>query len=274
MKVTHSILLTGPSGVGKSSFGRKALEAVGSGLVLASPNDELDSYLGLEPPLYQMYACDDSLYLPSLTGDDKGTPTGLRDGVHWLRQRYGEVLQDVKDSKQPRYGVLVLDTVSAFGSLATNAAMHKYSWTSPPAAMSPDGAAYYTYLRQRQEELLRLARAFRGHGIHLIALCHVTESEVKETVIAKEAIGKTTMNMPAVPGAFRAMLPSFFSTVLYGGVMAGEKGKQVHYVQWKADSKRPTKNRFGALDTNDKLVNDWVTVTGKIEAAALKRLGS
>lgn len=267
-------MLTGPSGVGKSSFGRKALEAVGSGLVLASPNDELDSYLGLEPPLYQMAAVDDSMYLPSLTGDDRGTPTGLRDGVHWLRQRYGEVLKDVAEAKPPRYGVLILDTVSAFGSLATNAAMHKYSWTSPPAAMSPDGAAYYTYLRQRQEELLRLARAFRGHGIHLVALCHVTESEVKETVIAKETIGKTTMNMPAVPGAFRAMLPSFFSTVLYGGVMPGKDGKQVHYVQWKADAKRPTKTRFGSLDTNDKVLNDWLGVTAKIEAAAEKMLQS
>lgn len=268
-------MLTGPSGVGKSSFGRKALEAVGSGLVLASPNDELDSYLGLEPPAYQMYACDDSLYLPSLKGmegAEVGSPTGLRDGIHWLRQRYSEVLADVKEAKPPRYGVLVLDTVSAFGSLATNAAMHKYSWTSPPAAMSPDGAAYYTYLRQRQEELLRLARAFRGHGIHLIALCHVTESEVKETTIAKETLGKTTMNMPAVPGAFRAMLPSFFSTVLYGGVMPGKEGKQVHYVQWKADAKRPTKNRFGALDTNDRILNDWLTVTSKIEQAAFKRL--
>jgi len=42
--------------------------------------------------------------------------------------------------------------------------MAKYGRNEPPAAMSPDGAAFYTYLRQRQEEILRLARAFRGFG--------------------------------------------------------------------------------------------------------------
>lgn len=273
-KLTHSILLTGPSGAGKSTFARGALVAEGSGLVLASPLDELDSYYGLEEPAYKMRHFDDADYLPSEAADKIGIPTGLRDAVRWLRLRYAEVKDDFDAGKPPRYKVLVLDTVSAIGTLATNATMAKYGRNEPPAAMSPDGAAYYTYLRQRQEELLRLARAFRGFGVHLIALSHVTETDVKDTMVAKVADGTSRMNMPAVPGAFRAVLPSFFSTVLYAGVIPGKDGARVHYVQWKPDPKRPTKNRFGDLDTNDRIKNDWVSVTQKIEAAAAAKMGA
>lgn len=273
MQVTHSILLTGPSGAGKSTFARGALVAEGSGLVVASPLDELDSYLGLDLPKYNMRHFEDSTYLPSESSTELvGAPTGLRDAVRWLRLRYAEVAADFAASKPPRYKVLVLDTVSAFGTLAVNTAMHKYGRNEPPAAMSPDGAAFYTYLRQRQEELLRLARAFRGFGVHLIALSHVTETDVKDTAVAKVTEGASRMNMPAVPGAFRATLPSFFSTVLYAGVIAGAENKRIHYVQWKADPKRPTKNRFGDLDTNDRIRNDWLIVKAKIEEAAAKRL--
>lgn len=272
-KLTHSILLTGPSGAGKSTFARGALVAEGSGLVVASPLDELDSYYGLEMPRYNMRHFEDSSYLPSESSAELiGAPTGLRDAVRWLRLRYAEVAADVAAGKPSRYAVLVLDTVSAVGTLAINASMHKYGRNEPPAAMSPDGAAFYTYLRQRQEELLRLARAFRGFGVHLIALSHVVETEVKDTAIAKVTEGASRMNMPAVPGAFRAALPSFFSTVLYAGVIPGADNKRVHYVQWKADPKRPTKNRFGDLDTNDRIRNDWVSVKAKIEEAAAKRL--
>lgn len=272
-KLTHSILLTGPSGAGKSTFARGALVAEGSGLVLASPLDELDSYYGLEMPAYNMRHFEDSTYLPSeSTADLIGQPTGLRDAIRWLRLRYAEVAEDFKNGKPSRYAVLVLDTVSAFGTLATNTAMAKYGRNEPPAAMSPDGAAFYTYLRQRQEELLRLARAFRGFGVHLIALSHVVETDVKDTSVAKVTEGASRMNMPAVPGAFRAALPSFFSTVLYAGVMPGNNNSRVHYVQWRADPKRPTKNRFGDLATNDRIKNDWLSVKTAIEQAAQRRL--
>lgn len=270
MKLAHSILLTGPSGAGKSTFARGALVAEGGGIVVASPLDELDSYYGLEPPKYLFGHFEDSEYLPSEVADKIGTPTGLRDAVRWLRLRYAEVAEDAKANKPPRYPVLVLDTVSAFGTLAANTAQAKYGL--PPAARSPEGAAFYTYVRQRQEELLRLARAFRGFGVHLIALCHVKEADVKDVSIAKVTEGASSMHMPAVPGAFSATLPSFFSTVLYAGVVAGKEGKRIHYVQWKADPKRPTKNRFGDLDTNDRLPNDWKTVSQKIEAAAAAKL--
>lgn len=273
-KLTMSILLTGPSGSGKSTFLRKALEAEGSGAVLASPGDELDSYYGLGPG-YAFRAIDDSLYTPSLKGVKDATvgePHGFKEGILWLRQRYGEVSEDVKGGKPPRYAVLGLDTVSAMGVLASNAAMHQYGRTEPPAAMSPDGAAYYTYLRMKQEEMLRLARAFRGFGVHLIALSHEVETEVGEEKISKETPGKTRMYMPAVPGAFRAALPSFFSTVLHSGVGLGKDGKRVHYVQWKPSPKLATKNRFGALGTSDTLSNEYQVVKQRIEEAAVAML--
>lgn len=275
-QLTHSILLMAPSGSGKSTFARGALEAYGSGLVVACPLDELDSYYGLTGPSYLSSHFDDSLYLPSLKDGSKAT--GLKDAVLWLKDRYMEMLADFKAGKAPKYAVLVVDTVSAFGTLATNATLDKYSFDKPPAAMSPDGSAYYTYLRNRQEELMRLARAFRGFGVHLVVLCHVNEKDVGETSVAKVEQGKTRMFVPALPGAFSNALPSFFSTVLYGGIMPGPKNTKVHYIQWKADVNKATKNRFGSLGTQDRLAmpddpkEAWEKVTTAIEAAADAKL--
>jgi AAA domain-containing protein len=273
-KITHSILLTGPSGAGKSYFARKALEAVGSGMVLASPIDELDSYLGLEAPRFLFKAIDDHGYTPSLKGTEGGigAPGGSKEGIYWLRARYAEIADDVKNGKPPRYGALVLDTISAMGTLAQNAAMAQYSLTEPPPAMSPGGAAFYTFMRMRQEELLRLARAFRGFGVHLIALSHEVDTEVGEEKIAKTTPGKTRMQIPALPGGLKTIVSSYFSTVLHAGVMPGQNDTRLHYVQWKPDPKRATKNRFGDLDPNDKIRNDWTVVVGKIEEAAARRL--
>lgn len=271
-QLTHSILLTGPSGAGKSSFLRRALEHYGSGMVLASPLDELDSYYGLDPEKFITKSIDDPTYTPSLK-DSPGEATGLREGVDWLKRRYVEFLADQKAGKPPRYAVLGLDTVSAMGALATNAAMAAYGKHEPPPALSPDGAAFYTKLRNYQEELLRLARAFRGFGVHLIALSHEIASDVGDDKVTKEVVGdKIRMHLPAVPGAFRTALPGFFSTVLHAGVMAGAKGTRIHYVQWKPDPKRATKNRFGDLSKDDKLVNDFPLVAKKIEETALARL--
>lgn len=65
-KLIHSILVIGPTGAGKSTFARGALSGEGSGLVLASPLDELDSYYGLTEPKYRFSHFDDAEYLPSL----------------------------------------------------------------------------------------------------------------------------------------------------------------------------------------------------------------
>lgn len=269
-KLVHSILLMAPSGSGKSTFARGACEVEGSGLVLACPQDELDSYYGLEEPRYKFGHFDDGLYLPSA---GVKMAKGLTDAIVWLKERYEAVA-----AGKEGYGVLVVDTVSAFGTLATNATMSKFGYDKPPAAISPEGSAYYTYLRNRQEELMRLARAFRGFGTHLVALCHVNEKDVGEVTIAKMEQGKTRMQVPAVPGAFNAALPGFFSTVLYGGIMKGKNNDKVHYVQWKGDVNHGAKNRFGDLGTQDRLSmpnnprEAWLKVTNAIEKAAMAKL--
>jgi len=277
-KLILSVLIAGPSGVGKSTLLRRALVAEGSGLVLAAPNDELDSYYGLELPKYDLKAVDDSEYLPSL--EKTGQPTGLRDAVRWLSAKLTEVATDFKAGKAPRYAILGIDTISQLGQLAHNAAMVKYGRTEPPPAMSPDGAAFYTYLRQRQQELMRVARQFRAYGVHLIALSHVTETDVAEHNVAKDLPGKTKMHVPNVPGGFKLELPSLFSVVLSAGILSKEAGEKLklpisaegrsHFVRWAADPKRVTKSRLGPLG-QQVLPNDWKIVKAAIEAAAAKQ---
>ena len=109
---TYSILLTGASGVGKSTVIRGALETFGSGaIVLAPGSDEADSYLGLiGRPSFVFKGFDDTLYQPSL-GDK--VATGHTDMVRWLKAIYLEVRADVDAGKPPRYAVLGIDTLSA-----------------------------------------------------------------------------------------------------------------------------------------------------------------
>jgi hypothetical protein len=265
-RLIQSILVTGASGVGKSSFARSALIAEGGGLVVTAPGgDELDSYHGVK----------------NVTGkgfdDIKDIGEGFREMVRYIQERLAEVANDVKEGKAPRYPVVVLDTISGAAQLATNATLKKFNKDTAPAAMSPDGAAYYTYLRSRQEELLRVVRAFKGYGVHVIVLCHIGEGEVGDTSIGKEVEGvKTKMYVPLVPGAFKLVLPSYFSTVLFAGIAKDKDNKRVHYLQWAADGKRMSKSRLGDLDSNARIIipkkGGWKVLVDKIEAAAAKQL--
>lgn len=264
--LTQSILITGPSGVGKSSFARAALVYEGGGLVVAAPGtDELDSYYGVQGIVAKGF------------DDLPGEITGLKQMVEFLKDRLGEVQEDVKAGLKPRYPVVVLDTISGAATLAINVTLTKFNRDVAPPAMSPDGAAFYTYLRSRQEELLRVIRAFKGYGVHVIVLCHITEGEVGDTSIAKEVEGvKTKMHVPLVPGAFKMVLPSYFSTVLSAGIRKGPDGQRQHFLQWQADGRKMSKSRLGDLDKEGKIVvsrkNSWELIKGKIEAAAEKQI--
>src|SRR5258708_2078829 len=101
--MTHSVLLTGASGTGKSSLIRGALELYGSGIVVLAPGfDELDSYRGLSASNYAFQGFDDVLYQPAL-GDK--VASGHTEMVKWLKERYLEIKADVTAGKPPPYAV-------------------------------------------------------------------------------------------------------------------------------------------------------------------------
>lgn len=268
MTFTHSILLTGASGTGKSSLIRGALEHYGSGAVVLAPGrDEADSYgLLLDNPAYRFGGFDDILYQPAL-GDK--TATGHTDMVKWLKQLYLDLKSDLDAGRPLRYAVLGVDTLSAVGRLAYNQTLAKFGLSEPPAAIGSSGAPFYSYIRNVLESGVRLMRAIRGLGVHWVVASHPTEAEV--TAI-QATDGVKSKIMPDLPGGFKNILPSFFNVVL--DVSIDAKGK--HFVRWAGDPKRVTKSRFGPLastplielPTNAKA--SWETVAGAVERAASK----
>lgn len=267
MKLTHSVLLTGASGVGKSTLIRGALEYYGSGLVVLAPGlDEVDSYIGLDGPNYAFQGFDDVSFQP-LLGEFKAT--GFEDMVRWLGMRYKELKSDVDGGKTLRYQVLGVDTISAVGRLAYNQAMAHFHRTEPPAAKSPDGAAFYSYLRNTLESGVRLLRAIRGLGVHWIAASHPTEAEPTQIQQTGELPGKVSKIMPDLPGGFKNVLPSFFTTVLDVNIDAKKK----HTVRWEGDPKRVTKSRLGPLSSDGKIAlpdtakEAWKVIADAVEAA-------
>lgn len=274
MKVIHSTLLTGASGVGKSTLIRGALEFYGSGMVLAAPGeDELDSYLGLEGENFCFKGFDDILYQPTLKGiKDAGEwskATGFSDMVFWLRDRYLELKSDVDAGRSPRYAVLGVDTISAVGRLAYNSTLVKFGLTEPPPAIGASGAPFYSFLRNTLESGVRLMRAIRGLGVHWVVASHPTEAEVTQIQAVDTVKSKV---LPDLPGGFKNYLPSFFSTVLHVGVAQDKK----HYVQWGADPKKVTKSRLGSLGPSPTIVLPtdpraaWEEVSKRVEEAALR----
>lgn len=271
LNIVASCLVTGPPGVGKSTLAYKALKTEGSGLVLACPLDELDSYVDLQDnPNYLLHSIDDTQYLPSL---GLGQPHGFKDGAKWLAERYAEAAAAHAQGKR-KWAVLVIDTQSAISmGLVMNYALYTFKIDRPPPAISPEGAAFYTFLRNKQEEFLRLVRGFRAFGTHVIVLSHVRESNVGETSIGKVEEGKTQMYVPALPGSMKEAISGFFSTVLYAGIQrSSATGGVEFYLQWEGDGKKATKNRFGPLDAKAKRIkNDWVLLKERIAAAAAAR---
>lgn len=241
---TNSVLLTGASGAGKSTLLRGALEYYGSGIIVLAPgDDEMDSYIGLDGDSYKYRGFDDVLFHPELKEFDA---SGHSDMVRWLKDRYIEVKSDVDAGKEPRYKVLAVDTVSAIGRLAYNSTMAKLKLTEPPPAQSPAGATFYTYLRSVLDSGVRTMRAIRGLGVHWIVASHPTEADV--TPIQALGASKSKI-MPDLPGGFKNILPSFFTTVLDVGIGGNNK----HYVQWEGDPKRVTKSRLGPLAATGKI---------------------
>lgn len=268
---TQSVLLTGASGVGKSTLIRGALEYYGSGMILAAPGtDELDSYLGLEGSSFAMKGFDDPLFHPQLK---EFNATGHADMVKWLREKYVELKSDADANKPLRYAVLGVDTLSAVGRLAYNATLAHFKLTEPPAAIGSSGAPFYSYLRITLESGVRVMRAIRGLGVHWIVASHPTEADA--TQIQRTADQIKSKVMPDIPGGFKNQLPSFFTTVLEVNIDA----KKQHYVRWSGDPNKVTKSRLGKLsDTGSiPLPNGskaaWETVATAVNGAMQRLIG-
>lgn len=263
--IYQSVCITGPSGVGKSTFARSAIAYEGSGLVIAAPgNDELDSYIGLSN-------CEMAWF------DDLGA-NGLGELRTFLRAKLELAVAAYKEKKEPPFKVAVMDTISGVGHLAMTQTLRKFNRDSPPPAQSPDGAAFYGYIRNLQEEVISYFRAFKGYNIHIIGLTHIGEGEVTDANVAKDVEGKIKVFTPLVPGSFKTVLPARFSTVLSAGIGRDKEGKRVHYLQWKADGKRMTKSRLGDLSDKPYIPvtpNDgWPLVKAAVEEAAAKRFSA
>lgn len=240
MELTHSVLLTGASGAGKSSLIRGALEYYGSGLVVLAPGkDEADSYIGLEGPNFAFGDFDDILFQPQYK---EWGATGHEEMVKWLKARYLELKSDVDAGKPPRYAVLGVDTLSAVGRMAYNATLARFRLTEPPPAIGSSGAPFYSYLRIVLESGVRLMRAIRGLGVHWVVASHPTEAETTAIQQTAGAPNKSKV-MPDLPGGFKNQLPSFFSTVLHVDI----DSKKKHYVRWAGSPGHVTKSRLGKL---------------------------
>lgn len=271
MGLVHGMLLAGASGVGKSTLLRSALVYYGAGAVALAPGmDESSSYLGLlDNPKYNFGNFDDIFFQPAL---NQWTATGHKELVNWLTKIYTECKEDVVNGRAIRYPVIGCDTYSAVGRLAYNATLAKFQRTEAPPAQSPDGAAFYSYLRLTMESSFRLFRAIRGLGAHLIMTSHTTEAEVSEIQKNEADVGSKKI-MPDLPGGFKNMFPASFDLVFHVGVMIGKEGEKTvrkHYVQWQPDPKRPTKSRFPGLSENARIKADWAEINQRIEKAAAK----
>lgn len=271
MTVTHSVLLTGASGSGKSTIIRGALEHYGSGAVLLCPGkDEIDSYGKLYGnPNYLFGDFDDIFFQPALGDKDWNVATGHQDMVKWLRDVFVAVKADSDAGRPLRYRVLAVDTLSAVGRMAYNQTLARFKLSEPPPAIGSSGAPFYSYIRGVLESGVRLMRAIRGLGVHWIVASHPTSAEV--TAIQQMENAKISEKiMPDLPGGFKNVLPSFFNTVL--DVNIDTNGK--HYVRWGGDPKRVTKSRFGALGPNPKIelpssgLGAWTTIQTAVERAA------
>ena len=266
----YSVLIVGPSGSGKSSILRTALQHEEGGAVVMAPgSDELNSYTEMhdeaEMPVWQrddagrvtqvevpharyLFApIEETDFAPSIQA--KPQANAHRDVLHTLGAIYKATLQSVSTGDAPPWPVLGLDTFSSMNDFAHNEMMAKLRLSEPPPAISPEGSSYFGGISRCLNEIARKSRAIKGLGVHWIATAHVKERESSPTYAADEKAGKT-QQMPLFTGAFREAVPAIFDLVIYTYVRGGE-----HFALWKPDSRRAAKSRLGDLKLDEKLKN-------------------
>lgn len=281
------ILAGGPFGSGKSSLGRSALRAEGGGLILLAPGqDERSSYAEFEGrDEYRIEGFDDANFLPAL-GAEYRKATAFTDCLKFMSACATAAAERYSKGEPPRFPVVVVDTVSSFATLGTNAMLADEQLDAPPS--DREGIiSFWTRYRGLMQQWLRPLRALRGFGSHLILLTHVGDKVQKETGLAAgaNAEGITTEraktgHVPLIPGAFRDELLGYPEVILHsrvraGGITNGDYNDPVNprfVVQWRSSPERLSKSRIGPLNEDGRAVrNEWPVLKQAMEAALVAR---
>jgi len=257
------VLVEGPSGTGKSYLARDALARLGGGIIATAPgDDEMGSYHEfMDDDRYAIMSFADLEFLPSMK---LTKATAHTETVKWLHARLLECKAHFDEHGVPKWPIVVTDTFTGMGEHALNQQMASLGIASAPASRSPDGAAFYGGYARAMRELATVLRAFRSMGVHWMALAHVVVRDASVQTGAKSQI------MQAFVGQFREQVPGIFDLVLHSGVT----GQGAHYLLSKAEPKRVTKSRFGALNSNKQFENKWDVLEKHARTALQERISN
>lgn len=277
--ISHALLDIGPSGSGKSHLAKSALDYYGSGVVvLARGMDELNSYYPLfeDKEHYDFAGFDDPDFQVVLGKSGGGLNAhGAADVVRYLGATYTRLKAEYDSLGEVRSRkVLVVDTGSALGSLAMNAALAKFGYEEPPPVIGERGYPFFSYLMAVQQGIFSKMRAIRGLGVHWIVTAQAAEKQITEgQAVANEGMLKKQI-MAAFPGGFRDVVQQFFDLVVQSQVIPIAGKPPMHRLLWTPDPRRVTKSRWGDLGALN-LPNEWLAILPKLdELARLKDAGA
>lgn len=265
---SHSTLVIGPSGSGKSYMAATMLRHYGSGIVAMAPGvDEINSYYPLyeDKDHFDFAGFDDPDFQP-LLGEKKAS--GALNMVKWLKERFTALSAEAAEGKELSRKVVVFDTATGIGRLAMNATMAKFNYEEPPPVRGEKGYPFFTYLFNVQNGIFAKGRALRGLGLHWIVLAQAAERETTPEQAASNQGMSSKQIMASMPGGFKDVINQFFDNVFQVTAVPNPGKPSSHQLLWVPDPKRNTKSRWGSLK-DMKLPNDWPTVLQKIEEAAM-----
>lgn len=264
LKPGHTLVVLGPSGAGKSTLLRTALEHEGAGVALLAPgDDEWDSYESLaDDESYHIEGFDDPDFLPAI---GRFEANGQKHLVERLYQVYNANRKSLEEGDELKYPVVCIDTWTGVDQLCVNVGLAKIRQSTMPKARGDKGSIVYGTVKQKHQEVLRIARAVRALGAHLLVACHVVEREAEEALAGAPS---TPVQMPALTGSFRDQFLAAFNLGLHANVNQDPSAKHRHYVQWLSDPKRLTKSRYPKpISKHDQLPNDWRELKPLLERA-------
>ena len=104
-------------------------------------------------------------------------------------------------------------------------------------------------------------------GVTWIATCHSAFKPQKEGVsMAGGGLEASDTVQPLITGQARDFIPGAFDLVLHSEIH-NVGGEEKFVLQWRSDSKKITKSRFGDLAKGETIPNDWTSANKLIELA-------